>query len=271
MICNQIPIRRLRIAVLFIALMVVSLADGYARSAQNPPSLQGKKVLLVWGGWDGHKPRPFMEIVAPWLKEQGADLIISDSLGVYTNKAIMESLDLIIQMWTMGKISKEQEKGLLEAVKRGVGLAGIHGGLGDSFRDNTEYQYMVGGQWVAHPGGIINYTVEITDKEDAVTKGVNNFSLKSEQYYMHVDPNVKVLATTTFSGDHDSWINGAVIPVVWKKQYGKGRVFYFSIGHDPEELRIPDAWKIWTRGVNWAAESKYQPMEKWISPVYPGK
>ena len=170
----------------------------------------------------------------------------------------------------MGKISGDQEKGLLAAVKRGVGLAGIHGGLGDSFRENTEYQYMVGGQWVAHPGGVIDYTVTITDGNDPVTRGVNDFKLKSEQYYMHVDPNVKVLATTTFSGAHDAWIQGAIVPVVWKKYYGKGRIFYFSIGHDPEELRIPDAWLVWTRGVTWAAESRHQPVEKWVSPVYPG-
>jgi len=46
----------------------------------------------------------------------------------------------------MGKIEKEQEKGLLDAVKRGVGITGWHGGLGDAFRNNTEYQFMVGGR-----------------------------------------------------------------------------------------------------------------------------
>jgi len=248
-----------------------AFAAGSGSTADGLPSIKGKKVLLVWGGWDGHKPKDFKEIVAPWLKEEGAEVIISDSLGVYTNKQIMGSVDLIIQMWTMGKISREQEKGLLEAVKGGVGLAGIHGGLGDSFRENTEYQYMVGGQWVAHPGNVIDYTVEITNHDDLVTKGVNDFKIKSEQYYMHVDPNVKVLATTTFSGEHDSWIKGATMPVVWKKYYGKGRIFYFSIGHDPAELKIPDAWLIWTRGVRWASASKYEPYEEWLSPVYPGK
>jgi uncharacterized protein len=257
--------------VLFASSDFTSAAGESVTQADGLPSIKGKKVLLVWGGWDGHKPKDFMEIVAPWLKEEGTELIISDSLGVYTNKEIMGSVDLIIQMWTMGKISKDQEKALLAAVKGGVGLAGIHGGLGDSFRDNTEYQYMVGGQWVAHPGNVIDYTVEITNHDDLVTKGVKDFKIKSEQYYMHVDPNMKVLATTTFSGDHDSWIKGATMPVVWKKYYGKGRIFYFSIGHDPAELRIPDAWQIWTRGVRWASASKYEPYEEWLTPMYPGK
>jgi type 1 glutamine amidotransferase len=235
------------------------------------PSLKGKKVLLVWGGWDGHYPKELTEKVHNWLETEGAIVTVSDSLGVYTNKEIMKETDLIFQSWTMGQISGEQEKGLLEAVKRGVGLAGTHGGLGDSFRNNTEYQFMVGGQWVAHPGGVIDYTVEITDHDDPVTKGINDFEVHSEQYYMHIDPNVKVLATTTFNANHAEWIDNAVIPVVWKKTYGKGRVFYISLGHTPADFHIPEAWEMLTRGIRWASGSKYLPKEEWMSPVYPGK
>lgn len=253
------------------SLSIVILLSALTVSGNDLPSLKGKKVLMVYGGWDGHYPKQLTEKLVPWFREQGAILTISDSLGVYTNKAIMSDVDLIFQLWTMGKISQEQEKGLLEAVRGGVGLAGTHGGLGDSFRDNTEYQYMVGGQWVAHPGGEIDYTVQVTDHDDAVTKGVGDFKIHSEQYYMHVDPNVKVLATNTFNGDHNSWIDGAVMPVVWKKYYGKGRVFYISVGHTPKDFDIPEAMEILRRGIRWASGSKYEPYEKWMSPVYPKK
>ena len=242
-----------------------------AGSADGLPSLKGKKILMVWGGWKGHFPKELTEKIVPYLEEQGAVVTVSDSLGVYTNKEIMDNTDLIFQSHTMGQISGDQEKGLLAAVKKGAGLAGTHGGLGDSFRNNTEYQFMVGGQWIAHPGGVIDYTVEITDKKDPLTKGVGNFKIKSEQYYIHVDPNVKVLATTTFNAEHAEWIDKAVIPVVWKKTYGKGRVFYISVGHTPADFDVPEAWEILTRGIRWAAESKYAAKEEWMSPVYPGK
>ncbi len=244
---------------------------GTAKSGDELPSLKGKKVLMVWGGWKGHFPKELTDKIVPYLEEQGAIVTVSDSLGVYTNKKIMDETDLIFQSHTMGKITGEQEKALLEAVKNGTGLAGTHGGLGDSFREATEYQFMVGGQWVAHPGGVIDYTVEITDKKDAVTKGLKDFKIHSEQYYMQVDPNVKVLATTTFNADHADWIDGAVIPVVWKKTYGKGRVFYVSVGHTPADFDVPQAWEILTRGIRWASGSKYQQKEEWMSPVYPGK
>ncbi len=231
--------------------------------------LKGKKVLFVYGGWDGHEPKQCKDIFVPWMQEERAEVVVSDTLDSYLDEALMNSLDLVVQVWTMGTITNEQEKALLKAVKEDkVGLAGWHGGTGDSFRNNTEYQFMVGGQWVAHPGGVIDYKVNITDKNDPITKGLSDFSMHSEQYYMHVDPNVKVLATTTFTGEHASWINGAVMPVVWKKSYGEGRVFYSSLGHVAKDFEVPEALEIMQRGIIWASKSKYEPMEKWIKPVY---
>ncbi|MDZ7635118.1 MAG: ThuA domain-containing protein [Bacteroidales bacterium] len=232
------------------------------------PSLNGKNVLFVHGGWDGHDPGPSRNLFVPWMESEGARVIVSDSLGVYTNEALMDSLDLIVQIWTMGEISNEQEKGLLKAIKRGVGLAGWHGGIGDSFRNNVEYQFMVGGQWVSHPGGVIDYAVNIIDPNDPVTKGIEDFPMHSEQYYMHVDPNIKVLATTRFNAGHADWIDGNTMPVVWKKYYGKGRVFYSSLGHVIADFEGPEVLEIQKRGIRWAAESLYHQFEEWRNPQY---
>jgi len=234
----------------------------------NEASLKGKKILFVWGGWNGHEPDKCRDIFVPWMEDAGAKLTVSDTLDAYLNKDLMSSLDLIVQVWTMGQITGAQEGALLDTVKRGVGLAGWHGGLGDSFRNNTEYQFMVGGQWVAHPGGVIDYSVQISDKHDPITSDLSDFQMQSEQYYMHVDPNVKVLATTTFNGKHAEWIDGSIIPVVWKKYYGKGRVFYSSLGHVAKDFDVPEALEIMKRGIIWASESKYSSNEEWIKPVY---
>ncbi|WP_298646194.1 ThuA domain-containing protein [uncultured Proteiniphilum sp.] len=234
----------------------------------NKNALQGKKVLYIYGGWEGHEPEKCRDIFVPWLKSEGAEVFVCDKLTCYDDSLLMANVDLIVQHYTMGELSGLQEKALCNAVKRGAGLAGWHGGMGDSFRNNTEFQYMVGGQWVSHPGNIISYTVNITDKNDPVTGGLKDFDMKSEQYYMHIDPNIKVLATTTFSGEHDFWIEGAVMPVVWKKQYGKGRVFYSSLGHVASDFEVPEALEIMKRGIKWAAESLEKGPEKWLSPIY---
>lgn len=237
-----------------ISYIVILSSTVTAQSSQN--NLKGKNVLFVYGGWEGHEPVQTRDIFVPWLLLKGSNVKLSNSLDVYTDTAVMNNIDLIIQVWTMGEITNEQEKGLITAVKNGVGLAGWHGGLGDSFRNSVEFQYMVGGQWVAHPGGIINYEVNITNHDDDVTKGLNDFEIESEQYYMHVDPNVKVLATTTFNGDHDYWIDGAVVPVVWKKMFGKGRVFYSSLGHVAKDFEIHEVIEIMKRGINWTVEKQ---------------
>jgi type 1 glutamine amidotransferase len=236
-------------------------------SAENSP-LNGKKVLFVWGGWMGHEPDKCRDIFVPWIKSEGAEVTVSDTLDAYTQYNLKNDFDLIIQTWTMGTITGNQEKALLEAVKSGTGIAGWHGGLGDSFRNNTEYQFMVGGQWVAHPGGVIDYRVNIVDYKDPVTKGLDDFDMHSEQYYVHVDPNVKVLATTTFNDKSADWIGGNVVPVAWKKFYGKGRVFYSSLGHVAADFNIPQVLEIQKRGILWACMSKYEPAGEWKQPVY---
>ena len=235
-------------------LFFLFVSYGFAQKKIGP--LEGKKVLIVYGGWQGHEPNIFAKKIEKWLLKQKAEVTLFEGTAIYTNAKVMKDLDLIIQHITMGEIKLQESKGLIKAIAGGVGLAGCHGGLGDSFRENTEYQYMVGGQFVKHPGGQVSYSVQMDTKKDPITKGINDFSLYSEQYYMHVDPTLDVLASTKFSGVHDSWISGAVVPVVWKKSFDKGRVFYISIGHSKDTFEIPEVWTLITRGVSWAAQKK---------------
>lgn len=211
-----------------------------------------KSALVVWGGWEGHEPRQCVDVFIPWLKEQGYAVTVSDSLDAYLDPGLRD-LSVIVPCWTMGEISAEQERGLTEAVASGVGLAGWHGGLCDSFRNATTYQFMTGGNWVEHPGGVRPYTVNITKPEDPVVAGLSDFGMNSEQYYLHVDPAVEVLATTTFAGDPYPWVEGCVMPVVWKKMYGKGRVFYSSLGHVAADFDVPECRTIMERGILWAS------------------
>lgn len=212
-----------------------------------------KSALFVWGGWPGHEPKQCLDIFTPWLEDQKYRVEISNTLDSFLDVEKMKKLSLIIPVYTQGEITNEQVNGLLTVVQSGVGIAGWHGGMGDSFRRSVKYQFMVGGQWVAHPGGIIDYEVKITDHTDPVTAGLEDFKMRSEQYYMHVDPKVKVLATTTFSGEYAPWIEGTVMPVVWKTRYGKGKVFYSSLGHVAKDFQVPEAQEIVRRGMLWAS------------------
>jgi type 1 glutamine amidotransferase len=211
-----------------------------------------REALIVWGGWSGHESEIGAQIINDWLKEEGFKVYVENTTEAFADPAIAD-MSLIVPIYTMSKIEKEELDNLTKAVEGGVGLGGYHGGMCDAFRDAVDYQFMCGGQWVAHPGNVIDYRVDIVKPDDPVVEGIEDFDYHSEQYYMHVDPSNEVLATTTFSGSHCSWIEGVVMPVVWKRRHGKGRVFYSSLGHVAAEFEVPQMATILRRGLVWAA------------------
>lgn len=212
-----------------------------------------KNALIVSGGWDGHKPLEMADLFASLLREKNFAVELADNLDVLADPAALRAYDLIVPNWTMGGLTGEQEQGITTAVENGSGLAGWHGGMGDAFRSNSNYQFMVGGQFVAHPDNEKDYEVIIEKRDDPIVAGLSNFKVHSEQYYMHVDPSNEVLATTTFQTQSAPWVNGAVMPVIWKRRWGAGRVFYSSLGHQPAVFDIPEAREIQVRGLLWAS------------------
>jgi type 1 glutamine amidotransferase len=217
-----------------------------------------RRALIVSGGWDGHQPAAVAGVFKHLLEQDGFEVILSNSLDSFADAGLLKSVSLIVPNWTMGKISPEQQNTVLAAVEDGLGVAGAHGGMCDAFRESPEWQFMTGGQWVAHPGNDrVSYRVQITDREHAITAGLNDFSVTSEQYYLHIDPGNQVLATTHFPtapGPHVP--NGPVeIPVVWTKMYGKGRIFYCSLGHTPQILGAEPVATIMSRGFHWSGRA----------------
>ena len=211
-----------------------------------------RKAMIVWGGWAGHDPDLCASMMRGWLKAEGFEVRVDTSTEVFLDPSIRD-LSLIVPIYTMSTMEKEEVTNLTAAVESGVGLAGFHGGMCDAFRNEVAYQFMTGGQWVAHPGNIIDYRVRVTRRDDPVMQGIEDFAYRSEQYYMHVDPNNEVLAETTFTGDHASWIAGHTMPVVWKRKHGAGRVFYSALGHRVEEFENRSMRTILHRGLLWAA------------------
>jgi type 1 glutamine amidotransferase len=215
-------------------------------------------ALIVWGGWDGHQPKQVAEIFQRVLKQDGFQVEMSNTLDAFKNVGNMTDLSLIVPVWTMDKLSNEQGEQVFKAVReRGVGVAGCHGGMCDAFRENTEWQFMTGGQWVSHPGNDgTKYRVKVLKTGNEITQGIEDFDVSSEQYYMHVDPAVRVLATTEVPvADGPHVPNGRVdMPVVWTKYWGKGRVFYNALGHSPKIVESEPNLTLMRRGFAWAAK-----------------
>jgi type 1 glutamine amidotransferase len=120
---------------------------------------------------------------------------------------------------------------------------------------------MTGGQWVAHPGNDgTPYLVNIRSVSNPITEGLTDFAVSSEQYYVHVDPAVEVLASTVFPNPvaigYHSANPPAAVPVVWTKRWGHGRVFYNSLGHHADVFDAYEPLELMRRGFLWAAAGK---------------
>ncbi len=218
-----------------------------------------KRALIVRGGWDGHEPVLVSERFEKMLVPYGFEVNISDTLEDFSDLESLKKNDLIIPVYTMSEIKDEYVNNICAAVESGVGMAGCHGGMCDSFRNSTQWQFLTGSQWVAHPGNDgIEYEVNIVKNGSSpITEGIKDFTVKTEHYYLHIDPVVNVLATTTFplvEGPHDT--NGKVLmPIAYTKRWGKGRIFYTSLGHHADVFDVPEATELMKRGLLWAANS----------------
>ena len=218
-----------------------------------------RKALLLVGGWDGHEPELVAERFATYLEAEGFEVRKERDLEVLQDREYLFSLDLFVPVWTMGTFESKQTGILADAIASGVGVAGCHGGMCDAFRTNVLWQFIMGGNWVAHPGSDgVPYEVNIKQSSSPLVANIKDFSLSSEQYYLHVDPAVEVLATTKFpTVDWYHSTNGVVqMPVVWTKKWGHGRVYYNSLGHHNDIFDIPEAWELMKRGLLWAADGK---------------
>ncbi len=190
----------------------------------------------------------------PFLKEHGYTVELSDTLDVYEDADLLTATDLIVQCWTMGTITPEQSAGLAAAVRAGTGLAGWHGGIVDAFRADLPYQLLTGGQFLMHPAGFLDHEVRIVSERAThpVVAGLGDFRVHTEQYWVATDPLVDVLATTVFEPD-EVHPDAAVMPAVWTRTVGAGRVFVSTIGHKPDDFDVPEVQTLTERGLLWAS------------------
>lgn len=219
-----------------------------------------QRALVVRGGWEGHDPVGSTDVFIPHLRDSGFDVTVEDSLEVYADETVMSGVDLIVQSWTMGDILADEMHGLRIAVENGAGLAGWHGGLLDAFRNATDFQHIVGGQFVAHPGDMVDHEIAVRPEraDHPIVAGLGpRIRLTTEQYWVHTDPLCDVLVTTTHDVRPDApWQEPATVPVAWTRQWGDGRVFACTVGHGVDDLSIPEIRTMIGRGLIWAARPR---------------
>jgi type 1 glutamine amidotransferase len=233
--------------------------------------VSARTALVVRGGWEGHSPVQATEVFLPFLEANGFSVRVEESNDVYADEAAMAATDLIVQSVTMSEISREASRGLRRAVERGTGLAGWHGGIADSYRNDADYLQLIGGQFATHPSkhpdrcvgdetdNFLPYTVELTElgRGHEIMAGIDDFELHTEQYWVLHDDLNDVLATTTHPVQpYHPWHRPITSPTVWTRLWGAGRVFVATPGHTPDVLRDPNVRTIIERGLLWASRTE---------------
>jgi len=212
-----------------------------------------KKVLLTSGGWQGHQPETVADCLETGLLS-GYEVTRARGLDVLSIDVLQE-FDLLIPVWTFGSITATQEHALLESVAAGLGYLGLHGNA-SAFLSSRLHKFMLGGQFVDHPGGDkVDYTVRFR-AGDPIVQGLGDLDVSSEQYYLLVDPAVTVLATTDIVGGPKPWLAGTEMPVAWKRMWGRGKVFYCALGHSPDTLSHPAVQVMLKRAIDWACRTR---------------
>ncbi len=208
-----------------------------------------KTAPVAWiltGGWEGHQPEAMAAVMEAYLTRLGFLVIVQRNLACLANAPELQDVDLVIPNWTGASVPHATMAPFLQAVQDGLGVAGVHGGMTDTFRLENAYHHLAGGQFVAHPGGTgVTYAVNVRRQAHSITEDIPDFTVTTEQYYMHMDPAVTVLATTQFGS--------VTMPVAWVKAYGRGRVFCCTLGHDPGLLQMPPVDQFIQRGLAWAS------------------
>ena len=210
------------------------------------------RALVLAGGWEVHQPEALADFAATTVLD-GFDVVRTADLGAL-DPATLAGFDLLVPLWTFGDIATAQEAALVEAVAGGLGLVTWHGAT-SAFIASRPFKFLVGGQFVAHPGDEgVTYTVEFGG-DDPLVEGLEPVTVTSEQYYLLVDPAVTVLATTRMVAPGMAWLSGVEMPAAWHRTWGAGRVFYCSLGHTVEILEQPSVTTLLRRAAAWATRT----------------
>ena len=219
------------------------MAVVWCAGAKTAEGAMKVKTLLFTGG-SIHDGKGNGDVVQKTLEESGYFDVTRahEDLDALTAKRL-EPYDLVVFFYTVGEINDDQKNGILNAVASGKGFVGWHS-ASDSFKDSPEWKALVGGHFITHPS-YRRFQVSVVDENHFITKGMTEFTVADEQYILDYDPRVNVLCSALWKGK--------TMPVAWTKGWGKGRVVYVSLGHDPKACKQSVFQKLIIRGALWAA------------------
>jgi type 1 glutamine amidotransferase len=235
-------------------LAVVALAGAVALQAADAPA---KARVLIVTGDDASPAHDWLSCASTTrevLRDSGRfEVDVVGGAEVLANEANLKNVDAIYLMLYNARtptLSDQGKANLLNFVKGGKGLVVTHLSSA-SFKEWPEFKALCGRIWVMGTSGHGPRSVfkaVVVDKASPITKGVEDFSQDDELYSkLQGDAPIHVLVQA-----ESEW-SKKTEPLAFTLDYGKGRVFHHTFGHDPKAINTPAVKTLIVQGTGWAA------------------
>ncbi len=216
-------------------------------------------AFFLYGGFPGHFPYEIAEWADGIMGELGFE--VTHTNDPHQLDQDLTGYDVIVcgvdQAMTTEDLTDRAERSLLDAVAQGTGSSagtGRRRPSGPACSSASSSAHRSSNIRGREGGGPLHR--DIVDREHDITRGVDDFQAASEQYYMHDDPAVHVLATTTFTGEHLPWGRWGQDAGGLDEAVGQGAGFYQALGHLPKDVQAPPVEHMVRQGLRWAAATR---------------
>jgi type 1 glutamine amidotransferase len=251
-----------------------TFAQGTPASPAVPPpphaqTIHLKHILVVsqTKGWQHDSIPDAMAAIYNMGRDSGLwDVTLRTDTELLTKKALekngknLDYFDALVFVSTTGELDMDdaQKKDMLSFIRDdGKGFVGIHAALDTNYKW-PEYGEMIGGWFNDHPWNTFQASIINEDPNFPAVRHFPKAFLKFDEIYqpkewsrdkvnvlLSLDPSkLDYTNPRVHRSDHD-------FAVAWSKMYGKGRVFYSSLGHTQEAWSDPDIRKMYFEAIKW--------------------
>ncbi|MCX6366973.1 MAG: ThuA domain-containing protein [Armatimonadetes bacterium] len=225
---------------------LVTLALGATLLAPPTTARNAKKKLLVVTVTKGFRHADSIPVAEKVIAELGAksgkfdvDYVRTDEeMAQKMTVASLKNYDGVFFASTTGELPLPDKEGFLAWIKSGKGFCGAHAAA-DTFHNFPGYIEMIGGEFQTH-GPQVEVEGLLEDDNHAATKPFNKQSFKVfDEIYIYKSYDWAKTHALIGMDKHPNTKAPGYYPLSWVKEYGKGHVFYTSLGHRVDVWQKP--------------------------------
>ena len=240
-----------------VAVFALVIFSGPGRAWGKTPK-SGKLLYMTLSKGYHHKSvEPSEPILKAMGEKSGAfQVTVTQDVGAFTRENLKNYA--AVMFYTTGELpfTDEEKRALVDFLKSGHGFIGVHSAT-DTLYEWDVYNQIIGGHFDGHPWHQL-VTVNVVDPDSKLVSGLGkSFQITDEIYQIkqfqasgtHVlltlDPTSVDLTKPSVHKNDYGW------PICWTRMFGKGRVYYNSLGHEDAVWNDPRYQDMLLKAIKW--------------------